>query len=81
VRVFPVEDAYEVIADSVGRLVHRFRIQCIESAQCQLVLEPLSCAAAVVRDDPLPTLRVTPAMEARIANHLWSIAEIIGLLD
>jgi hypothetical protein len=27
------------------------------------------------------TLRVTPAMEAGIANHAWSIEEIIGLLD
>jgi IS1 family transposase len=27
------------------------------------------------------TLRVTPAMEAGVANHVWSIEEIIGLLD
>lgn len=27
------------------------------------------------------TLRVTPAMEARIADHVWSIEEIVGLLD
>jgi len=27
------------------------------------------------------TLRVTPAMEAGIADHVWSIEEIIGLLD
>jgi len=27
------------------------------------------------------TLRVTPAMEAGIANHVWSIEEIVGLLD
>jgi hypothetical protein len=27
------------------------------------------------------TLRVTPAMEAGIADHVWSIAEIVGLLD
>jgi IS1 family transposase len=27
------------------------------------------------------TLRVTPAMEAGIANHVWSIEELIGLLD
>jgi IS1 family transposase len=27
------------------------------------------------------TLRVTPAMEAGIAQHVWSIEEIIGLLD
>ena len=27
------------------------------------------------------TLRVTPAMEAGIANHVWSVEEIIGLLD
>ena len=26
------------------------------------------------------TLRVTPAMQAGIANHVWSIEEIIGLL-
>ena len=26
------------------------------------------------------TLRVTPAMEARIANHVWEIEEIIALL-
>lgn len=27
------------------------------------------------------TLRVTPAMEAGIASHVWSVEEIIGLLD
>src|SRR6266513_4969645 len=27
------------------------------------------------------TLRVTPAMEAGIANHVWSIEEIVGLLE
>jgi hypothetical protein len=26
------------------------------------------------------TLRVTPAMEAGIANHVWSLEEIVGLL-
>jgi hypothetical protein len=26
------------------------------------------------------TLRVTPAMEAGIADHIWSIEEIVGLL-
>ena len=26
------------------------------------------------------TLRVTPAMQAGIANHVWSIEEIVGLL-
>jgi hypothetical protein len=26
------------------------------------------------------TLRVTPAMEAGIAGHVWSIEEIVGLL-
>ena len=27
------------------------------------------------------TLRVTPAMEAGIANRLWSIEDVIGLLE
>ena len=27
------------------------------------------------------TLRVTPAMEAGLADHVWSIAEIVGLLE
>lgn len=27
------------------------------------------------------TLRVTPAMEAGIANHVWSLEEIVGLLE
>lgn len=27
------------------------------------------------------TLRVTPAMEAGIADHVWSLEEIVGLLD
>jgi hypothetical protein len=27
------------------------------------------------------TLRVTPAMEAGLSSHVWSIAEIVGLLD
>jgi hypothetical protein len=26
------------------------------------------------------TLRVTPAMEAGIADHVWSVEEIVGLL-
>jgi hypothetical protein len=26
------------------------------------------------------TLRVTPAMEAEIADHVWSLEEIVGLL-
>jgi hypothetical protein len=27
------------------------------------------------------TLRVTPAMESGIANHVWSIDELVGLLE
>src|ERR1700730_1414164 len=27
------------------------------------------------------TLRVTPAMEAGLADHVWSFEEIVGLLD
>ena len=27
------------------------------------------------------TLRVTPAMEAGVSNHVWSIEEIVGLLE
>jgi hypothetical protein len=27
------------------------------------------------------TLRVTPAMEAGIADHVWDIQEIVGLLN
>jgi len=27
------------------------------------------------------TLRVTPAMEAGVANHVWSVEEILALLD
>jgi len=27
------------------------------------------------------TLRVTPAMEAGISDHIWTIAEIVALLD
>jgi IS1 family transposase len=27
------------------------------------------------------TLRVTPAMEAGLASHVWSLAELVGLLD
>jgi hypothetical protein len=27
------------------------------------------------------TLRVTPAMEAGITDHVWSIEEMVGLLD
>jgi len=27
------------------------------------------------------TLRVTPAMEAKITQHVWTIAEIVNLLD
>ena len=27
------------------------------------------------------TLRVTPAMAAGLSNHVWSLEEIVGLLD
>ena len=27
------------------------------------------------------TLRVTPAMEAGIADHVWSVEDIVGLLE
>ena len=27
------------------------------------------------------TLRVTPAMEAGVSDHVWEISEIVGLLD
>jgi hypothetical protein len=27
------------------------------------------------------TLRVTPAMEAGISNHVWTLKEIVGLLE
>ncbi len=27
------------------------------------------------------SLRVTPAMEAGVADHVWSLEEVIGLLD
>lgn len=27
------------------------------------------------------TLRVTPAMEAGIANHVWTVEDIVGLLQ
>jgi hypothetical protein len=27
------------------------------------------------------TLRVTPAMEAKIADHVWDIEELVGLLE
>jgi hypothetical protein len=27
------------------------------------------------------TLRVTPAMESGLTDHVWSLAELLGLLD
>lgn len=30
---------------------------------------------------PAEPIRVTPAMEAGVSDHVWSIAEIVGLLD
>jgi hypothetical protein len=27
------------------------------------------------------TLRVTPAMEANLADHVWSLEELVGLLN
>lgn len=27
------------------------------------------------------SLRVTPAMEAGVSNHVWSLEELVGLLD
>jgi hypothetical protein len=28
-----------------------------------------------------PELRVTPAMEAGVADHVWTLEEVIALLD
>lgn len=28
-----------------------------------------------------PALRVTPAMEAGLADHVWSVEELVGLLE
>lgn len=28
-----------------------------------------------------PTLRVTPAMEAGVSDHVWTIEEMVGLLE
>ncbi len=27
------------------------------------------------------TLRITPAMEAGVTDHVWSVEEVVGLLD
>jgi hypothetical protein len=27
------------------------------------------------------TLRVTPAMEARVTDHIWTLEEVVALLD
>jgi hypothetical protein len=29
----------------------------------------------------LPDVAVTPAMEAGIANHVWTLEEIVGLIN
>jgi hypothetical protein len=36
------------------------------------------CAQAYISSQ---TLRVTPAMEAGISDHVWSVAELVGLLE
>jgi hypothetical protein len=41
--------------------------------------EPTKIAVVVIRAGA--TLRVTPGMEAGIADHVWSIEEIVRLLE
>ena len=37
--------------------------------------------SAASGDIDYKTLRVTPALEAGLASHVWSLAEIVGLLE
>jgi IS1 family transposase len=49
----------------------------VENHACAVALHYLHYNFARVHK----TLRVTPAMEAGLATHVWSIEEIVGLLD
>jgi len=44
---------------------------------------PSACTAdrSAVVGPPAQTLRVTPAMEAGITDHVWKIDELVGLLE
>jgi hypothetical protein len=33
------------------------------------------------KEEPEETLRVTPAMEAGLTDHIWSLQELVGLLE
>lgn len=49
----------------------------VENHAAAVALHFMFCNFARVHQ----TLRVTPAMEAGVADHVWSIAEIVTLLD
>jgi hypothetical protein len=58
-----------------------------DEAKCQMKCHMLNYIQKQPRDKSLPhrarvhqTLRVTRAMQAGIANHIWSLEEIVGLM-
>lgn len=49
----------------------------VEQHENTLVLYFMNCNFARIHQK----LRVTPAMEAGISDHVWSLEEIVGLMD
>jgi hypothetical protein len=41
----------------------------------------LRCWRVAVGNQKLVTLRVTPAMEAGLADHIWTLEELVTLLE
>jgi hypothetical protein len=65
-------------AFSHGGWGHSFRIRQVVQSQ----LEAHRGALRVLQLCRVhQTLRVTPAMEAGLTNHVWSLEELIGLLE
>jgi hypothetical protein len=42
---------------------------------------PARASACEGKAVALQSLRVTPAMEAGVSDHVWSLEEIVGLVD
>ena len=62
------------LLDNAGALKHTWRMNKLTTANRAQIM------SALVEGNS-QTLRVTPAMESGIADHVWSIEEIVELLD
>ena len=73
-----------VLASSRARRLHQFRYaNAAGSSGCSAASSGCSAASLELMNGWRinGSLRVTPAMEAGAADHVWSLEEVIALLD